>query len=58
MRQPRASQKEEAQIMIMFGNGVVVTRDAQRPLINGGAVAVGDDGLISALGPTQKLRRE
>lgn len=44
--------------MIMFGNGVVVTRDAQRPLINGGAVAVGDDGLISALGPTQKLRRE
>jgi len=42
----------------MFGNGVVVTRDAQRPLINGGAVAVGDDGLISALGPTQKLRRE
>src|SRR5699024_2567798 len=29
-----------------------------RPLINGGAVAVGDDGLISALGPTQKLRRE
>lgn len=58
MRQPRAAQKEEAQIMIMFGNGVVVTRDAQRPLINGGAVAVGDDGLISALGPTQKLRRE
>lgn len=58
MRQPRASQKEEAQIMIMFGNGVVVTRDAQCPLINGGAVAVGDDGLISALGPTQKLRRE
>ena len=58
MRQPRASQKEEAQIRIMFGNGVVVTRDAQRPLINGGAVAVGDDGLISALGPTQKLRRE
>lgn len=58
MRQPRASQKEEAQIMIMFGNSVVVTRDAQRPLINGGAVAVGDDGLISALGPTQKLRRE
>lgn len=58
MRQPRAVQKEEAQIMIMFGNGVVVTRDAQRPLINGGAVAVGDDGLISALGPTQKLRRE
>lgn len=44
--------------MIVFGNGVVVTRDAQRPLINGGAVAVGDDGLISALGPTQKLRRE
>lgn len=44
--------------MIMFGNGVVVTRDAQCPLINGGAVAVGDDGLISALGPTQKLRRE
>ena len=58
MRQPRAAQKEEAQIMIMFGNGVVVTRDAQRPLINGGAVAVGDDGIISALGPTQKLRRE
>lgn len=58
MRQPSAAQKEEAQIMIMFGNGVVVTRDAQRPLINGGAVAVGDDGLISALGPTQKLRRE
>ena len=58
MRQPRAAQKEEAQIMIMFGNGAVVTRDAQRPLINGGAVAVGDDGLISALGPTQKLRRE
>lgn len=58
MRQPRAAQKEEAQIMIMFGNGVVVTRDAQCPLINGGAVAVGDDGLISALGPTQKLRRE
>lgn len=58
MRQPRAAQKEEAQIMIMFGNGVVVTRDAQRPLINGGAVAVGDDGLISALGPMQKLRRE
>ena len=58
MRQPRAAQKEEAQIMIMFGNGVVVTRDAQRPLINGGAVAVGDDGLISALGPTRKLRRE
>lgn len=58
MRQPRAAQKEEAQIMIMFGNGVVVTRDAQRPLINGGAVAVGDNGLISALGPTQKLRRE
>ena len=58
MRQPRAAQKEAAQIMIMFGNGVVVTRDAQRPLINGGAVAVGDDGLISALGPTQKLRRE
>ena len=58
MRQLRAAQKEEAQIMIMFGNGVVVTRDAQRPLINGGAVAVGDDGLISALGPTQKLRRE
>ena len=58
MRQPRAAQKEEAQIMIMFGNGVVVTRDAQRPLINGGAVAVGDDGLSSALGPTQKLRRE
>ena len=58
MRQPRAAQKEDAQIMIMFGNGVVVTRDAQRPLINGGAVAVGDDGLISALGPTQKLRRE
>lgn len=58
MRQPRAAQKEETQIMIMFGNGVVVTRDAQRPLINGGAVAVGDDGLISALGPTQKLRRE
>ena len=58
MRQPRAAQKEEAQIMIMFGNGVVVTRVAQRPLINGGAVAVGDDGLISALGPTQKLRRE
>lgn len=58
MRQPRAAQKEEAQIMIMIGNGVVVTRDAQRPLINGGAVAVGDDGLISALGPTQKLRRE
>ena len=25
---------------------------------NHGAVAVGDDGLISALGPTQKLRRE
>lgn len=58
MRQPRAAQKEEAQIMIMFGNGVVVTRDAQCPLINGGTVAVGDDGLISALGPTQKLRRE
>ena len=58
MRQPRAAQKEEAQIMIMFGNGVVVTRDAQRPLIYGGAVAVGDEGLISALGPTQKLRRE
>ena len=58
MRQLRAAQKEDAQIMIMFGNGVVVTRDAQRPLINGGAVAVGDDGLISALGPTQKLRRE
>lgn len=58
MRQPRAAQKEEAQIMIMFGNGAVVTRDAQCPLINGGAVAVGDDGLISALGPTQKLRRE
>ena len=51
MRQPRAAQKEEAQIMIMFGNGVVVTRDAQRPLINGGAVAVGDDGLISAITP-------
>ena len=58
MRQPRAAQKEEAQIMIMFGNGVVVTREAQRPLINGGGGAVGEDGLTSALGPTQKLRRE
>ena len=44
--------------MIVIGNGTVVTRDEQRPLISGGAVAVGDDGLISSLGPTQKLRRE
>ena len=44
--------------MIVIGNGAVVTRDPERPLINGGAVAIGDDGLITALGPAQKLRRE
>ena len=44
--------------MIVIGNGAVVTRDPERPLISGGAVAVGDDGLITALGPAQKLRRE
>ena len=44
--------------MIVIGNGAVVTRDPERPLISGGAVAIGDDGLITALGPAQKLRRE
>lgn len=44
--------------MIIIGGGAVLTRDPERPYIAGGGVAAGDDGLILALGPVSRLRRE
>lgn len=40
---------------ILVGNGRVITRDAQRPLIEDGCVAV-CDGLIAEIGATAELR--
>ena len=44
--------------MIIIGGGAVLTRDPEKPFMAGGGVAAGDDGLILALGPVSRLRRE
>ena len=44
--------------MVIIGGGAVLTRDPERPFIAGGGVAAGDDGLILALGPVSRLKRE
>ena len=44
--------------MLIIGGGAVLTRDPERPFIAGGGVAAGEDGLILAVGPVSRLRRE
>lgn len=44
--------------MLIIGGGAVLTRDPERPFIAGGGVAAGEDGLIQAVGPVSRLRRE
>ena len=44
--------------MVIIGGGAVLTRDPERPFIASGGVAAGDDGLILALGPVSRLKRE
>lgn len=43
--------------MLLVGNGQVITRDATRPLIAKGCVAI-KDNLISELGTTEELRKK
>ena len=43
--------------MLLIGNGTVVTRDAARPLISGGAVAV-EGNRILKVGSCEALRAQ